>query len=176
MTSDAAAVRTLLTDAFGRIRELVEDVTSDLSDAVATYRPDAQANSISWLLWHLSRVQDDHIAGLADAPQRYVSEGWAEKFDLPFDPGDIGYGQTSTDVGKVRAGARMLADYHAAVHAATIAYLDTLTAGELERVVDRSWDPPVTVAVRLVSVEGDCLQHLGQAAYVKGMAQRAGVA
>jgi hypothetical protein len=36
-------------------------------------------------------------------------------------------------------------------------------------VVDLNWDPPVTLAVRLVSVINDDLQHGGQAAYVRGM-------
>jgi hypothetical protein len=33
----------------------------------------------------------------------------------------------------------------------------------------------VTVSVRLVSVIEDCLQHLGQADYVRGHAERAGI-
>jgi len=36
-------------------------------------------------------------------------------------------------------------------------------------VVDRRWDPPVTMGVRLVSIADDCLQHVGQAAYVRGL-------
>jgi hypothetical protein len=36
-------------------------------------------------------------------------------------------------------------------------------------VVDASWDPPVTLGVRLVSVISDDLQHAGQAAYLRGM-------
>ena len=40
--------------------------------------------------------------------------------------------------------------------------------------VDEHWDPPVTAGVRLVSVIGDALQHLGQAAYVKGLPPSAG--
>lgn len=168
-------LRNLLLDAFGRIRELVEDITADLSDDVAVYRPDPDANSISWLIWHLTRVQDDHIAGLADTEQQYTANGWIDQFSLPFAASDIGYGQNSDDVAKVTAGGALLAAYHADVHAATQRYIESLTADELQRVVDPNWDPPVTAAVRLVSVEGDCLQHLGQAAYVKGMAERSRV-
>ncbi len=43
------------------------------------------------------------------------------------------------------------------------------TADGLDKVVDRRWDPPVTMGVRLVSIADDCLQHVGQAAYVRGL-------
>ena len=45
-----------------------------------------------------------------------------------------------------------------------------MTAAELKRVVDTNWDPPVTASARLVSIIDDCAQHLGQAAYVRGIA------
>jgi len=47
--------------------------------------------------------------------------------------------------------------------------LEGVTGTELDRIVDRRWDPPVTVGVRLVSVADDCLQHAGQAAYARGL-------
>jgi hypothetical protein len=44
-----------------------------------------------------------------------------------------------------------------------------LPDGELDRVVDRRWDPPVTMGVRLISIADDCLQHVGQASYLRGL-------
>ncbi|MDG3010520.1 DinB family protein [Rhodococcus sp. D2-41] len=164
----------LLRDSFERIREQVVEMTSDLPDDIATYRPDPEANSIDWLLWHLIRVQDDHLAGITGTEQVWTAGGWCELFALPFDPEAIGYGQSSDEVGRVRVAANLLDAYHADVHAATLRYLDTLTTDELDRIVDRRWDPPVSAAVRLVSVIGDCTAHLGQAQYVRGMALRRG--
>lgn len=161
----------LLVDAFTRVHELVGGLTDELTDEVATYRPDAEANTIAWLLWHLTRIQDDHVAGLAGVEQAWSS--WREKFGLPFDPDETGYGQTPDEVGQVRVPAELLAGYHADVHALTLRYLERVDAAELERVVDTRWDPPVTAGVRLVSVLGDTHQHLGQAAYVAGLARRA---
>jgi hypothetical protein len=171
--SDLLNTRALLTDSFVRIRELVVEVTDDLSPGALAYRVDPEANSVGWLLWHLSRVQDDHLAGLAGIDQ--VWPVWRERFALPFDDFATGYGQDPTDVAAVRVPAELLAGYHADVSELTQRYVDGLTADELARVVDRRWDPPVTAAVRLVSVIGDCLQHLGQAAYLRGLADRAGV-
>ena len=160
----------ILTDAFGRVRELVIDLTDGLTDDVATYRPDPGANSISWLVWHLGRIQDDHVADLAQVEQVWV--GWRERFGLPFGKRATGYGQGPAEVAAVRVSGDLLADYHGAVHELTMRYLDGITAEELDRIVDTRWDPPVTASVRLVSVIGDTMQHLGQAAYVRGMAQR----
>lgn len=171
----AAAAREILRDAFGRISDLVDSVCDGLTETVATYRPDADANTIGWLVWHLARIQDDHVAGLDGQEQVWTRGGWYDRFELPFDPDAHGYGQSPTDVAKVRTDAALLAGYHADVHRATVAYVDRLDTDELGRVVDAAWDPPVTVRVRLVSVMGDCLQHVGQAAYVKGVAQRVGV-
>jgi Protein of unknown function (DUF664) len=160
----------LLVDAFGRVRDRVIDLTDGLTDEVATYRPDPGANSIGWLVWHLSRIQDDHVAGLAQVDQAWAA--WRERFGLPFSRWATGYGQDPQQVAAVRASGDLLAGYHGAVHELTMSYLDDINPEELDRIVDTRWNPPVTAAVRLVSVIGDTLQHLGQAAYVRGLASR----
>ena len=165
---DGMESRELLTDSFDRIDQLVRDIADGLGAEELQHRPSGSGNPIGWLLWHLSRVQDDHIAGLAGTDQ--VWPRWQERFRLPFDESTVGYGHSSAEVDQVRiADPDLLVDYHAEVHEATGRYLARVDAAELDRVVDRRWDPPVTAGVRLVSIEGDCLQHLGQAAYVKGL-------
>jgi hypothetical protein len=166
-------LRDLLVDSFERVRELVEQLTDGLNPEVAGYRPDPEANTVAWLLWHLSRVQDDHVADLAGVDQ--VWPGWRSRFGLPFDDDATGYGQSPAEVGQVQVDAALLAGYHAEVHALSLRYVRALDEAELTRVVDESWDPPVTASARLVSVLGDCLQHLGQASYLVGLAQRAGL-
>lgn len=159
----------LLTDALGRVLEDVEAVLDGASDELLAERPGPDANSIAWLVWHLTRVQDDHVADVAGSEQVWTAEGYDARFGLPFETGDIGYGQTSEQVALVRASAGLLADYHRATHARSLAYLATLTPDDLDRVVDERWDPPVTLGVRLVSVVNDCTQHVGQAAYLRGL-------
>lgn len=170
-------VRKLLVDAFERVNGLVEELTDGLTPELAGWRADDEANPIAWLLWHVSRVQDDHVAGLAGEEQ--VWPGWRERFGLPFEPAVIGYGQTPAEAAEVRVPGELLAGYHAEVHQLTLRYLERVDAregaAELGRVVDDAWKPPVTASVGLVSVVSDTLQHLGQAAYVKGLATRAGV-
>ena len=159
----------LLTDAFGRIRDGAHRVLADLDDEALAARPGPDANTIGWLVWHLLRVQDDHVADVAGTEQVWTSQGYADRAGLPFDDGATGFGQSAEEVGQVRLGAGLLGEYADAVTEATLAYLASIGPDDLDRVVDESWDPPVTLAVRLVSVIGDDLQHLGQAAYAKGL-------
>ncbi len=165
-------VREVLTDAFGRVDELVRTVTDRLSTQALTYRVDPHANTIAWLVWHSTRVQDDHVADAAGAGQAWVELGWHERFGLPLPAEAIGYGHSSDEVAVVTAEPQLLAGYHQDVHRRTLSYLERLDGDELHRVLDDSWDPPVTVGVRLVSVVSDCLQHLGQASYVRGVVER----
>jgi hypothetical protein len=167
-----ATANDVLIDGFGRVREVLAAAVDGLDEEALTFRPDADANSIAWLAWHLTRVQDDHVADVAGAEQVWTVGGWVERFRLPFDVGAIGYGQSSEEVGQVRATAEMLTGYQDAVHNATVDYLKTLEADDYDRVVDDRWDPPVTLLVRLVSVLSDTLQHAGQASYVRGLVER----
>ncbi|MFF0492687.1 DUF664 domain-containing protein [Nocardia sp. NPDC004068] len=162
----------VLTDGYGRVREVVHEAVDGLDEAALTYRVDPAANSIAWLVWHLTRVQDDHIAEVAGLEQIWTAKGWYERFGLPIDPAETGYGHDAERVGIVRASAEVLTGYYDAVHEQTLRYLATLTDADLPRVVDRRWDPPVTLGVRLVSVISDDLQHAGQAAFLRGVVER----
>ena len=164
----------LLVDAMGRVRETVHRAVDGLDRKALAHRVDADANPIGWLVWHLTRVADDHIAEVAGSDQVWLSDGWADRFGLPLEPHDIGYGHTSDQVATVDVDADLLAGYHDAVHDRVVDYLRTLTDEDLPRIVDRRWDPPVTLAVRLVSVVNDSTQHAGQAAYVRGLVDRLG--
>lgn len=164
----------LLKDAFGRVSEVVHEVLDGCDERSLAYRPDPDANTIAWLVWHLTRVQDDHVADAARSEQAWTQEGWIDRFELPLPSDDIGYGHSSDEVAVVVADAGLLGAYFDDVHRRTLAYLDAIDDVELDRVVDTRWEPPVTVSVRLVSVIADCLQHAGQAAYLKGLVARAG--
>lgn len=165
----------VLGEAFSRVHAVVHSAIKDASIEVLTYRADAEANTIAWLVWHLTRVQDGHIADLVGEDHVWTTGSWAERFDLPFEPEATGYGQSATDVAGVRADAELLGLYYDAVHTKTIDYLNTLSEADLDAIVDASWNPPVTLAVRLVSILSDDLQHAGQASYVRGLATRAGL-
>jgi uncharacterized damage-inducible protein DinB len=163
----------LLADTFERIRADVDGAVQGLTPEQLTVRLDHDTNSIAWLVWHLTRVQDDHVADAARIEQVWTSSGWAERFALPFDAADTGYGHTAADVAAVTVDSgRMLTEYHDAVHDQTIRFVEHITDTDLDRIVDEAWDPPVTLGVRLVSVVNDNTQHAGQAAFVRGIVTR----
>ncbi|MGA0568254.1 mycothiol transferase [Rathayibacter sp. KR2-224] len=165
--------RDLLTDAVGRIGDGVHRLLAGADERLLTFRPDPEANTIAWLVWHLTRGQDAQIADAYDTEQVWTAEGWADRFALPFSPGVTGYGQSSDEVAAVRVPADLLLGYYDATQKATLALLASTTENELDRVVDTRWDPPVTLGIRLISIVDDDVKHLGQAEYVKGMARRA---
>lgn len=159
----------LLIESLGRVLESGRAVVDGLTAEQLATRPTPDANSIAWLVWHLARVQDDHVAEVAGIEQVWTAQGYAARFDLPFESGDIGYGHSSEQVGQVRADADLLASYLSAVHAQSVGFLRGVDEADLDRVVDERWDPPVTLGVRLVSVVNDDTQHVGQAAYARGV-------
>jgi hypothetical protein len=160
----------LLIEMYGRIPPLAERAVAGLPAERLVEAPGPGRNTIAWLVWHLARVQDSHIAELAPDQQLWVNGDWAERMGLPPDPHDTGYAHTPEQVAVVRPpDGRVLLDYLHAVAGRTESYLKDLSPDRLDEVVDRRWDPPVTLGVRLVSVADDCLQHAGQAAYVRGL-------
>ncbi|WP_329571485.1 mycothiol transferase [Kitasatospora sp. NBC_01266] len=163
----------LLVDAFDRVKEAVHEAVQGLAPKQLTARLDPEANSVAWLVWHLTRVQDDHLAELMGNEQVWTADGWREKFDLPFPPQVIGYGQSSAEVAQVQVTSRrLLTGYYDAVHRRTLGFVRTVTAEQLDQVVDEAWTPPVTLGVRLVSVIAEDLQHAGQAAFIRGVLLR----
>jgi hypothetical protein len=170
MASDSTAARELLRDAFTRLIEHADDVTDGLTDEVSFYRPAPDANSIAWLVWHSARVQDAQLCDIAGVEQVWLRDGWVDRFALDLPRDSHGYGHTPEDVGKVRAPASLLAGYYRAVHHVTLEYVASVTTEDLETIVDERWTPPVTASARLVSIIDDCAQHLGQAAYLRGIA------
>ncbi|MFF7366962.1 DUF664 domain-containing protein [Streptomyces tricolor] len=164
----------ILIDGYGRIREEVHAALDGLGPDDLHHRPSPDANTIAWLVWHLTRVQDDHVADAFGLDQVWLAQDWRKRFGLDLPRHDTGYGHSSAKVAKVRvASADLLTGYYDAVHEQTLGALRSLAAKDLERIVDERWDPPVSLGVRLVSVLSDDLQHVGQAAYLRGLLQSA---
>ncbi|HET8878531.1 MAG TPA: DUF664 domain-containing protein [Arthrobacter sp.] len=159
----------LLLDAFGRIRDAVAAALDGRTEQDLAWRPEGSGNSMAWLIWHLARVEDAQLASAAGWQQVWTGQGFAARFGLPLPERDTGYGHSTEQVDAVTAGPGLLQDYYDAVHRQTVEFIRGLDDSSLDRVVDQRWDPPVTLGVRLVSTLADCLQHVGQAAYAKGL-------
>jgi hypothetical protein len=163
-------VSSLLLELYSRVPPLARQAVDGVDPARLTEAPAPGANTIAWLIWHLARVQDHHIAEVLGVAQIWTEGEWAQHFGLAPDPSNTGYGHGVHEVTAVRPDRpEALLEYLDAVDRRTQTMLKGLTPEDLDRVVDRRWDPPVTLGVRLVSIADDSLQHVGQAAYVRGL-------
>ncbi|GAA4259657.1 mycothiol transferase [Dactylosporangium darangshiense] len=164
-------VNELLVEGYGRLPDLVRGAVQGLTAEQLHWAPRPGANSIGWLVWHLTRVQDDHVTELLDgAEQLWVTGAYAKGCGLKAQASDTGYGHTPEQVAAVRPESpEVLLEYFDDVYARTRAFIARLTPADLSRIVDERWDPPVSLGVRLVSVLDDDTQHVGQAAYVRGI-------
>ncbi|MEE9416716.1 MAG: DinB family protein [Acidimicrobiales bacterium] len=159
----------VLIEMYDRVVPLAKQAVAGLDAEALRLAPDG-ANSIGWLVWHLTRVQDDHLSALFESEQVWVEAGWAERFGLDADPNNIGWGHSPDDVARVRPeSVDALLEYLDAVDSRSRTWLRGLTSADLDRIIDKRYDPPVTMGVRLVSVADDCLQHVGQANYLRGI-------
>lgn len=163
----------LLAELFERITEHVHDAVEGLDIDALIIPPAPGANPIGWLVWHLTRVQDHHIAEILEQEQVWASGGWARRFGVAADPDNTGYGHSEEDVLTIRPqSAEVLIEYYETVAARTHGLLQRTTPKDLDRIVDDNWDPPVTLGVRLVSIADDDIQHAGQASYARGILER----
>jgi uncharacterized damage-inducible protein DinB len=163
----------ILVEAYGRIRQLVHQAAAELDQPRLTYRPEPGANSIAWLIWHLTRIQDDHVSEIAGVDQVWVTGDWAAALGMEPDPTNLGQGHGPDDVAAINpADPTALLGYHDEVMDRSVDYLAGVDDAELARIIDYSYTPPVSVGVRLVSVLSDNIQHAGQARYLRGIVDR----
>ena len=161
----------LIIDGYGRVWQVLEEALDRLPQDDLNQQPRPDCNSMGWLTWHLTRVQDDHIASLMGKGQLWTSEGWHAKFNRAPEPKDIGFGHSSEDVAAFQSpDVKTLLDYHRAVLERTKGYIATLSLSDLDRELNEPWYQPLpTVGVRLISIMSDSLQHAGQIAYLCGL-------
>jgi hypothetical protein len=161
----------LMADGYGRVVQTLEVALSGLAEDDLNHQPCSDCNSMGWLAWHLTRVQDDHVADLMGEEQLWIRDGWHARFNRAPEPKDIGWGHSSEDVSAFRSpDVTTLLEYHRAVLERTKRYIATLSPADLDRELNEPWFQPLpTVGVRLVSVMSDSLQHAGQIAYLRGL-------
>ena len=167
-----ATTADLLIDSLDRVRETAHQVLDDTPDDALATPPAPGTNTVAWLVWHLTRGVDSQVAGALGYDGVWEAGGWRERLALPLPADAHGYGMTFDEVLLVQAPAEHLAGYLDAAFAAATDALRSVDDDDLDRVVDEHWDPPVTLAVRLVSVVNDATQHVGQASYASGILSR----
>jgi uncharacterized damage-inducible protein DinB len=158
----------LLVGVFERVSQVLEEALDGLNQDDLSYLPQADCNSIGWLTWHLTRVQDSTISRLTGKEQLWIAEKWYSKFNRNADSTDNGVGHSSKDVSNFQSpDTETLLDYHHAVLKQTNEYVGKLSTNELGREID--WPRFPTVGLLLAAQISETLQHVGQIAYLRGM-------
>ena len=161
----------LLSDGYGRIQESLERILDGLTREDLDQQPKPDCNSMGWMAWHLARGVDSQISALMGQEQVWIKDKWYQKFDRQADPKDTGFRHSTEDIAAFESPEiSTILDYNEAALERAKGYFATLTASDLDRELDEPWFKPLpTVGVRLVSVMVDCLEHIGQIAYVRGL-------
>ena len=163
--------RDLTIEGYERVLQILKGAIKGLDQGDLDTQPQPNCNSMGWLTWHLTRVQDGSIANLMGDEQLWVKDGWHAKFNRPPKPKDTGFGQSSEDAAAFRSpDVRTLLDYYRAVLERSKRYISNLSATDLSRELNEPrFQPLPTLGVRLISIMSDNLQHAGQVAYLRGL-------
>ncbi len=112
---------------------MVDRALEGLDDVTLAQQPNANSNSVAWLLWHMTRVVDTFVnSRLQSKPQLWVQDGWHQKFGMNDDPGQTGQGMSSEDLAAWTTPSRdVLLGYFEAVKTGARDYLTSLTDADL---------------------------------------------
>ncbi|PID53987.1 MAG: aspartate/tyrosine/aromatic aminotransferase [Micrococcales bacterium] len=161
----------ILVDAAGRQIDIAARVLDGIDQQTLHHMPAGKHNSIAWLVWHSARQQDLQLSMLTGLEQLWSAGDWGPRMGIDRPATEIGFGDGVEDVARLQvADVAALSEYLAETVRALQEYVRSLSTADLDYVINASWDPPVTRGIRLVSMIDDAVQHLGQAAYVRGLA------
>ncbi len=162
--------RDLLIDAARRPIDSARQALAGIDPETLNRMPDGRHSSIAWLIWHAARQQDLQVAELAGTQDVWRSAGWVDRFGLDRPADAMGFGDGPAEIAAVRVeDPGLLEGYLGAVVDRACDYVGGLSATDLDDIVDRRWDPPVTRGVRLISTIDDAVAHIGQAQYLRGL-------
>ncbi len=145
----------------------IHQATEGLTDEQIYHQPSSDTNSMAWLIWHLSRWRDNISAAIAGEPQVWVSEGWAQRFDI--EPGRTGLGDSLEQVAAFRVERDLLLSYASAAHNALVERVSRMTAEDFDKEIEYMPGSSRPAWRALISVMGDSSEHTGQINYLRGM-------
>jgi hypothetical protein len=139
-----------------------------LDDLRLHHQPAHGANSIAWLVWHLSRWKDTSTAAVLGEQSVWLREGWPARFGLPSEA--TGYGDTPEQVAAFHAERDVLMGYVEAAHQAAMRRMAAMTPALLRAPFRYNEGDPERPAWRAIYTNViDFMEHTGQIAYLRGM-------
>jgi hypothetical protein len=128
------------------------------------------ANSLGWLVWHISRGQDRNLSELTGTTQLWLAEDWAGRFGRQADPSDTGFGHSTDQAAAFRSpSVDILLAYHEATYGLAEDYLASAADEDLGRpVTSPTLGNTHTVEERLAGQLHDSFAHAGQIGLLRG--------
>lgn len=159
------AIRSGLEEYLDGLKRAVDGLTP----AELRWQPTLASNSISWIVWHMARVEDRWVNRvLRGDVERWIRDGWHEKFGMSEEA--HGFGETEAQVRAMPEVAMSdLLAYFDAVRQSTLAHLEHMTPADLEATYSHPRRSGITGAWILGHILVEESQHLGQVAYIRGM-------
>lgn len=158
-------------DNLNRIQRALTEALDSLTYEELTWQPDDEANSIGFLLWHITRCEDTYIQSLIfQRPQVWVSEGWHDRMSLPDDLWNNGNGYTVEQLTDFRVPElKDLLEYAQEVRRRTNDFLRDLTPERSEEIIAQEGFGGISVGGLLSYMLCELTQHIGQIAYIRGL-------
>ena len=149
--------------------EGLKKAVDGLTPTELRWQPTLTSNNISWIVWHMARVEDRWVNQvLRKDVEVWIRDGWYEKFGMAEEV--HGYGETENQVRAMPdvAMSDILA-YFNSVRQSTLTHLAQMTPADLEA----RYSHPRRSGIRGDWILGHILveegQHLGQVGYIRGM-------
>ena len=169
----------LIEQTLGDYWERMDRALEGLTPAELAWRPDAESNSIAFIVWHVARVEDRWIQVFAQGiPDVWTKEGWHEKLGLAEDYAFVGL--SAEQLGNFPTITKENLDgYRHAVQHGTQAYVKNLDADGLDFVPGRTPTPErsgslerhgsFSIGRMFRQTLAEYNQHLGQVSYIRGI-------
>ena len=151
--------------------EGLKKVVEGLAPVELRWEPTLASNSISWIVWHMARVEDRWVNRvLRGDVESWIRDGWHEKFGMSEEA--HGYGETEEQV-RAMPDVEMsdLLAYFDAVRQSTLAYLEQMISTDIETTYSHPRLANLTGGWILGHILVEESQHLGQVTYIRGMAR-----
>lgn len=155
-----------ISDCLEQVRIRLLGTCEGMNQEEVLWRPEPYANNIGFVLWHVTRAEDNLVMRLENGHALWVTGGWHEKFGQPVnapDPGDR-MGLRALAI----PGLPVLLGYSQAVGEQTRRLLGELTVDRLDQPIGPS-QPGQTVTANLRHLITHRNNHHGQMDYIRGL-------
>ncbi len=146
----------------GYLTEALDGLTQE----EAAWSPGVECNSITFILWHLSRVEDFFVNRVIQRQKElYEAENWQEKLGTPVKA----YQYTVEELQAWPAPKlEVLREYANSVREKTLALIQSIPPEKLSELA-RPDRPPDTIGGILGRISTEIAMHVGQIAYLRGV-------